>query len=47
MLPAQRKKAGHLKMPDVTARLQRVFGRKVISDKVMKKILDGNQEACL
>jgi antitoxin (DNA-binding transcriptional repressor) of toxin-antitoxin stability system len=45
LLPAQRKKAGHLKMPDVTARLQRVFGRKVISDKVMKKILDDNQGA--
>jgi antitoxin (DNA-binding transcriptional repressor) of toxin-antitoxin stability system len=44
--PARRKNAGHLKMPDVTARLQKVFGRKVISDKVMKKILDDNQGAC-
>ena len=42
LLPARRKKAGHHKMPDVTTRLQRVFGRKVISDKVMKKILDDN-----
>ena len=43
LLPARRKKAGRLKMPDVTARLQKVFGRKVIPEKVMKKILDDNQ----
>jgi hypothetical protein len=42
-LPATRKKIVHAKMPDVTARLQKVFGRKVISDKAMKEILDGNR----
>jgi antitoxin (DNA-binding transcriptional repressor) of toxin-antitoxin stability system len=45
LLPARRKKTDRLKMPDATARLQRVFGRKVISEKVMKKILDDNQGA--
>jgi antitoxin (DNA-binding transcriptional repressor) of toxin-antitoxin stability system len=43
LLPVQRKKTSHLKMPDVTARLQKVFGRKIISDKVARKILDDNQ----
>jgi antitoxin (DNA-binding transcriptional repressor) of toxin-antitoxin stability system len=46
LLPAQRKKSTRHPMPDVTARLQKVFGRKVISDKVMKKILEDNQGAC-
>jgi antitoxin (DNA-binding transcriptional repressor) of toxin-antitoxin stability system len=45
LLPAQRKKTSHLKMPDVTKRLQKVFGRKVVSDKMIKKILDDNQGA--
>ena len=40
LLPATRKKAARAKMPDVTARLRKTFGRKVISDQVMKKILD-------
>ena len=43
LLPAARKKAPRVKMPDVTARLQKVFGRKVISDKTMKEILDDNR----
>lgn len=43
LLPATRKKAIRVKMPDVTARLQKVFGRKVISDKAMKEILDDNR----
>jgi antitoxin (DNA-binding transcriptional repressor) of toxin-antitoxin stability system len=43
LLPATRKKVIRVKMPDVTARLQKVFGRKVISDKAMKEILDGNR----
>jgi len=30
-------------MPDVAARLEKVFGRKVISDKVMKKVLAENR----
>ncbi len=43
LLPATRKKVIRVKMPDVTARLQKVFGRKVISDKAMKEILDDNR----
>lgn len=43
LLPATRKKIVRIKMPDVTARLQKVFGRKVISDKAMKEILDDNR----
>jgi antitoxin (DNA-binding transcriptional repressor) of toxin-antitoxin stability system len=45
LLPPPRKKAERFKMPDASARLQRVFGRKIISDKVMKKILNDNQGA--
>ncbi len=40
LLPARQKKTIHTKMPDVAARLQKVFGRKVISDKTMKNILE-------
>ena len=40
LLPAVRKKKVRAKMPDVVARLQKVFGRKIISDKAMKEILD-------
>ena len=40
LLPATRKKATRAKVPDIRARLQKVFGRKVISDKAMKEILD-------
>ena len=36
----RRKKSACAKMPDVTARLRKTFGRKVISDQAMKKILD-------
>ena len=39
-LPATRRETVRAKMPDVSARLQKVFGRKVISDKAMKEILD-------
>ncbi|MDD5261965.1 MAG: type II toxin-antitoxin system prevent-host-death family antitoxin [Methylacidiphilales bacterium] len=40
LLPARQKKTIRAKMPDVAARLQKVFGRKVISDKAMKDILE-------
>jgi len=40
LLPAKRGKSVRPKMPDVSARLRRTFGRKVISDQVMKKILN-------
>ena len=43
LVPATRKKAARAKMPDVMARLHKVFGRRVISDKSMKKILDENR----
>jgi prevent-host-death family protein len=43
LLPVARKKAVRTRMPDINSRLQKVFGRKVISDKVMKGILDGNR----
>ena len=43
LLPAGRKsRAGH-KMPDISARLRKVFGQKIISDKAMKEIWDENR----
>ncbi|HEY3760805.1 MAG TPA: type II toxin-antitoxin system prevent-host-death family antitoxin [Verrucomicrobiae bacterium] len=43
LLPATRKKNARVKMPDISARLQKVFGRKVISDRAMKEILDDSR----
>jgi prevent-host-death family protein len=43
LLPVTPKKASPGKMPDVTARLQKVFGRKVIPNKEMRKILAENR----
>lgn len=43
LLPFNRKKNARGKMPDISARLQKVFGRKVISDKAMKDILAQNR----
>jgi prevent-host-death family protein len=43
LLPATRRKITRAKMPDVSARLQKVFGRKVISDQAMKRIWDENR----
>jgi antitoxin (DNA-binding transcriptional repressor) of toxin-antitoxin stability system len=40
LLPATRKKTTRAKVPDVSARLRKIFGRKVISDKAMKEVLD-------
>ena len=40
LLPAIREPATRGKMPDVSARLRKTFGRKIISDKAMKKVLD-------
>lgn len=42
-LPMRRRRTTHATMPDVTARLQKVFGRKIISDQTMKQILAKNQ----
>lgn len=43
LLPARRKKAKRMNVPDVTVRLRRVFGRKVVSDQSMRMILDENR----
>jgi prevent-host-death family protein len=43
LLPAMRRHRARAKMPDVTARLKKVFGRKMISDKAMQEILDANR----
>ena len=43
LVPMTRKKAPRGKMPDVAARLRKVFGRKIISDKTMTEILDQNR----
>jgi antitoxin (DNA-binding transcriptional repressor) of toxin-antitoxin stability system len=43
LLPVTRKKTARGKMPDVNARLKKVFGRKVISDKMMKEIMGENR----
>jgi antitoxin (DNA-binding transcriptional repressor) of toxin-antitoxin stability system len=43
LLPVTRRKTVRSKMPDVTARLHKVFGRKIISDKAMKEILGDNR----
>jgi len=45
LVPVPRRKAARRCMPDVSARLQKVFGQKVISEKDMAKILDENRSA--
>ena len=45
LLPAHVQKTGHAEMPDITGRLKKVFGRKVISDKTMAAILDESRGA--
>jgi prevent-host-death family protein len=45
LVPVARRKAAPRRMPDVAARLQKVFGRKIISERDMTKILDENQSA--
>lgn len=40
LLPEKSRKTNRVKIPDVMARLQKVFGRKVISDKTVRRILD-------
>jgi antitoxin (DNA-binding transcriptional repressor) of toxin-antitoxin stability system len=44
-VPVSRQKAAPRRVPDVTARLQKVFGRKIISERDMAKILDENRSA--
>jgi prevent-host-death family protein len=40
LLPAHTRKTAVVRMPDIAGRLQKVFGRKVISDKAMRAVLD-------
>jgi antitoxin (DNA-binding transcriptional repressor) of toxin-antitoxin stability system len=43
LLPAVRHPRARGKLPDVSARLKKVFGRKMISDQTMRGILDDNR----
>jgi antitoxin (DNA-binding transcriptional repressor) of toxin-antitoxin stability system len=45
LTPWPRKKAAKRPMPDLSARLKKVFGKKVIPDKTVKSILDQNKAA--
>lgn len=45
LVPAPRRKAALRRMPDIAARLQKVFGKKVICAKDMEKIMDENRSA--
>jgi prevent-host-death family protein len=40
LLPACTQKTAAVRLPDIAGRLQKVFGRKVVSDKAMSAILD-------
>jgi prevent-host-death family protein len=43
LVPVLPKKKARAKMPDITARLQKVFGRKAISAREMKRIMAKNR----
>ena len=43
LVPRRQVKRAQRSMPDLTARLQRVFGKQVIPAKTMKSILDQNR----
>jgi len=45
LVPVPRRKTVPSRMPNVSARLEKVFGRKVISEKEMEKIMDVNRSA--
>lgn len=45
LLPATPRRKPRARMPDITSRLQKVFGRKVISDKAMRAILEEGRGA--
>jgi antitoxin (DNA-binding transcriptional repressor) of toxin-antitoxin stability system len=45
LVPWPRKKATGQSLPDISARLKKVFGDKVIPDKTMKDILDVSRGA--
>lgn len=46
LLPARRRRTVRTPMPDVAARLKKVFGNKVISDQTMKEIMAYNRGNC-
>jgi prevent-host-death family protein len=43
LVPARQKKNARTKMPDIMARLHKVFGGKVIADRTMRQILDDSR----
>jgi antitoxin (DNA-binding transcriptional repressor) of toxin-antitoxin stability system len=43
LVPCPRKKAAKRPMPDLAARLKKVFGAKIIADKTMKAVMDQNR----
>ncbi len=45
LLPVRRKKASPARMPDVAARLKKVFGRKVVSDKAASALVEESRGA--
>jgi len=45
LVPHPKKKHAKRPMPDLTARLQKVFGQRVIPDKTIKTILDQDRGA--
>jgi prevent-host-death family protein len=45
LMPARASKTADVRMPDIAGRLQKVFGRKVISDKAMGAVLDEGRDA--
>ena len=45
LMPARASKTADVRMPDIAGRLQKVFGRKVISDKAMGAVLDESRGA--
>lgn len=46
LVPRPRKKRAGRRMPDLGARLQKVFGQRVIPDRTMKAIMDQDRGAC-
>ncbi len=45
LIPWPKKKAAQRPMPDLAARLKKVFGAKTIPDKTMKTIMEQNRRA--
>jgi antitoxin (DNA-binding transcriptional repressor) of toxin-antitoxin stability system len=43
LIPWPQKKAAKRPMPDIAARLKKVFGAKTIADKTIKAVLDQNR----